>query len=145
MSVHLYAPVVRILEALKPNRVIDIGPGWGTYGLACRQYLDLDALHAIELRENRKTTVDAIYDWVYIGDARDAAYSPKFWGRWDTGLLIEVLDEMDPDDGHELLTRLLAAGLHVLVAATWVEDEFYDYRLQAEGHVGDTLIRLLAP
>lgn len=111
-----FPPIVQILIEENPAKIIDIGPGWGKYGLACREYLpDLKALHAIEVPQGRIPVQDCIYDWVYVGDARTFT-SPQFWGRWDLALLIDVIEHMSISQGHDLLDQVLGSGCNVLVS-----------------------------
>lgn len=130
-----FPAIVNLLIGMNPTKVIDIGPGWGKYGLACREYLpDLDTLHAVEVRQGRLPTQDAIYDWIYVGDARDTAYT-KFWGRWEVALVIDVIEHMTLDEGHDLLGRILGAGCSVLVSTPKVFAEQHDDDNPYEEHV----------
>lgn len=131
-----FAPIVKLLVDEQPKKVIEIGPGWGKYGLACREYLpDIEKLHAVEVRPGRKQVQDCIYDWVYNGDARDKDYTPKFWGRWDLAIMVDVIEHMTIDEGHDLLDRILSAGCDVLVATPKVFIEQHDDDNPWETHV----------
>jgi cyclopropane fatty-acyl-phospholipid synthase-like methyltransferase len=129
-----FAPIVKLLVDIKPDRVMDVGPGWGKYGLVCREYLDVAAVHAIEVRAGRNRIQDAIYDWVYTGDVRDYR-AIQFWRRWDLVLMIDVIEHMPMDDGHRLINRITSAGAAVLVATPkqWIEQ--HDDRNPHEEHV----------
>lgn len=129
-----FPPIVKLLIQANPRRVMDIGPGWGKYGLACREYLqDLQALHAIEVHAGRLPVQDCIYDGVYTGDVR-LHKSPQFWARWDLVLLIDVIEHVPHDDGHTLLRHILDAGTDVLVATPKQFFEQYDDRNPYETH-----------
>lgn len=160
-----YPPIVKLLVEQNPRKVIDVGPGWGKYGLACHEYLpDLEALHAVEVKEGRLPTQDSIYNWVYVGDARDAAYNTKFWARWDTVLLVDVIEHMTLAEGHELLRKIRAAGCNTLVAtpkvfvrqhddhnpyethqSLWDWHQFTRYRVTRDVSTIDALIYWLTP
>lgn len=160
-----FAPIVKLLVERAYQNVIDIGPGWGKYGLACREYLpDLQTLHAVEVKEGRLPTQDAIYDWVYTGDTRDSAYTRSFWARWELALLIDVIEHVTIDEGHELLAKILGAGTAVLVAtpkifieqhddnnpfethvSLWAWEDFSRYRIRVDASTPDAIIYLLAP
>lgn len=131
-----FAPIVKVLIEHAPLKVVDIGPGWGKYGLACREYLPgLESLHAVEVREGKLPTQEAIYDWVYIGDARDDAYQKRFWSRWDLALMVDIIEHMTIDEGRALLRKLTGAGCHILVATPKEFVEQHDDSNPYETHV----------
>lgn len=121
-----YAPIVHAIVAFGPRHVLDIGPGWGKYGLACREYLpQLETLDAVEVPQGRLRTQPVIYDSVFIGDVRDAP-EPFFWS-YDLVLIIDVIEHLVLADGHELLARIQRAGPSVLVATpTWFIEQHGD-------------------
>jgi hypothetical protein len=110
-----FPPIVHAVVAFAPQRVLDVGPGWGKYGLACREYLpDLEILDAVEVPQGRYPTQNTIYDSIYVGDVRSA--SEEFFLFYDLILLIDVIEHMPVRDGHEVLSRIQRAGPAVLVA-----------------------------
>jgi hypothetical protein len=110
-----FPPIVHAIIEHGPRRVLDVGPGWGKYGLACREYLpDLEMLDAIEVPQGRIRTQPAIYDNVFIGDARHAP--EPFYRPYDLVLIIDVIEHLVLADGHNLLGRIQRAGPAVLVA-----------------------------
>jgi hypothetical protein len=110
-----FPPIVHAIIAFEAQRVLDIGPGWGKYGLACREYLpQLTMLDAIEVPQGRLRTQPAIYDNVFIGDARDAP--EQFYRPYDLALLIDIIEHLTLHDGHQLLSCIQRAGPAVLVA-----------------------------
>ena len=130
-----FAPIVKLLVDVAPTRVIDVGPGWSKYGLACREYLpDLRRLHAIEVKEGRRPVQDAVYDGVYTGNVLDFR-SAQFWRRWDLVLLVDVIEHLTKRDGHRVLDCMQNAGPAVLVATPkqWIEQ--YDDNNPYEEHV----------
>lgn len=156
--------IVHLLIQADPKRVVDIGPGWGKYGLACREYLpELESLRAIEVAPGRLPTQDAIYDMVYTDDVRDLIAIPDFWPRFDLALVIDVIEHMDKIDGHLLLTALQEAGLDILVATPkvffeqhvdcnpfedhqclWTGDDFVSYGIAGDASTVDSIIYLLS-
>jgi hypothetical protein len=110
-----FPPIVHAIIAFEAQRVLDIGPGWGKYGLACREYLpQLTMLDAIEVPQGRLRTQPAIYDNVFIGDARDAP--EQFYRPYNLALLIDIIEHLTLSDGHRILSRIQRAGPAVLVA-----------------------------
>lgn len=156
-----FAPIVKAIIARSPRRVLDIGPGWGKYGLACREYLpDLQTLDAIEVPQGRQRTQAAIYDTVFIGDAR---FAPEaFYRVYDLVLLIDVIEHFPKERGHELLHRIQAAGPGTLVATPkwffeqhdddnpheehlsfWAWDDLAPYGIDADVSTIDAVIYVL--
>lgn len=131
-----YPPIVKLLIERQPRRVLDIGPGWGKYGLACREYLtDLETLRAIEVPPGRLPTQDVIYDQVYTCDARKLVTFDLFWQRFDLVLLIDVIEHMPLQDGHTLLHAIQRNGAEALVATPKLWIEQHDDHNPYETHV----------
>lgn len=129
-----FAPIVGLLIGAAPKRVIDIGPGWGKYGLACREYLpELEALDAIEVLPGRRATQDAIYDTVHTVDARQAD-DPMFVGH-DIALLIDVIEHMTIAEGTNLLRTVQRVGCNIIVSTPKVFAEQHDELNPFERHV----------
>lgn len=131
-----YPGIVKLLIEAAPRRVVDIGPGWGKYGLACREYLpSLETLRAIEVPEGRLPTQDVIYDMVYTDDVRDLVLIADFWSRFDFALVIDVIEHLTKEQGHTLLRTLQAAGVRTLVATPKVFFEQHDEHNPFEEHL----------
>jgi 2-polyprenyl-3-methyl-5-hydroxy-6-metoxy-1,4-benzoquinol methylase len=129
-----FAPIIKVLIERAPRRVLDIGPGWGKYGLACREYLrQLDVLDAAEVPQGRLPTQPAIYDMVYIGDIREAP--DHFFRGYDLVLLIDVIEHVRRLDGHLLLETIQRAGADVLVSTPKAFFEQHDEHNPYETHV----------
>lgn len=117
-----FAPIVHSLIARAPRRVLDIGPGWGKYGLACREYLPgLELLDAVEVPQGRIGTQESIYDTVFVGDA--ALAPERFFAFYDLVLIIDVIEHFALEVGHQLLGRIQRAGANALVSTpkAWIE------------------------
>lgn len=129
------APIVKAIIGLSPQRVLDVGPGWGKYGLLCREYLpDLQALWAIEVPEGRLPTQDAIYDRVYTGDIRLFRSWPR-WHEIDVVLMVDVIEHLPLNDGHSVLKAIQAAGCSVLVSTPQLFTEQHDDYNPHEEHL----------
>lgn len=129
-----FAPIVKVLIDRAPRRVLEIGPGWGKYGLACREYLhDLEVLDAIEVPQGRLPTQAAIYDMVYIGDVRDTP-GHLYWG-YDLVLMVDVIEHLYLADAHRLLDTVQHAGADVLVATPKLWMEQHDDHNPHETHL----------
>ena len=131
-----FPSIVKLLINTAPDHVVDIGPGWGKYGLACREYLPgLLGLQAVEVEEGRLPVQDLIYDRVYTSDARDLRNYDLFWQRFDLALLIDVIEHMPLDDGHSLLDAIQRNHCRPLVATPKAWFEQHDDHNPYETHV----------
>jgi hypothetical protein len=100
-------PIMKALIGLNPHNIIDIGPGWGKYGLLCSEYLpDLERLWAIEVPEGRRPTQDAIYDRVITKDVRQIHPHHIDWSTFDIALMIDVIEHMPLAEGHQVINTI---------------------------------------
>jgi hypothetical protein len=125
--------VIESLGQIPTPNIVDIGPGWGKYGLMVREYLAPARLDAVEVQQGLYLTQEAIYDDVHVGDAR--LYGQEFWNDYDLALLIDVIEHMTLDEGHLLLDRLIASGAKVVVSTPKVFEEQHDDHNPFEEHV----------
>jgi hypothetical protein len=127
-------PIVKTIIDVNPERVVDVGPGWGKYGLMCREYLPgLKNLEAVEVLEGRLHTQDVIYDRVYEADVRDM--DSIYWNSTDLVLIIDVIEHMTLEDGKKLLNNILSNGAAVIVSTPKVFEEQHDDHNPHEEHV----------
>lgn len=125
-----FPPIVHAIIAFDPRHVLDVGPGWGKYGLACREYLaELETLDAVEVPQGRYPTQDAIYGSIFVGDIRLAP--EQFFLPYDLVLLIDVIEHLPLNDGHELLSRIQRAGPAVMVATP---TRFFEQHVESNPH-----------
>jgi hypothetical protein len=102
--------------ALKPQRVLDVGVGLGTYGFLLRQYLDIAkervarsewqlAIDGIEVFEGYRNPMwGYAYNEVRVGDVRDLLPNlPKY----DLALCNDVLEHFQHDEARNLVQRLI--------------------------------------
>jgi hypothetical protein len=130
--------VLELVNDLKPRSVLEVGTGWGKYGVLCREYLGRAA--RIEGIEGYAPYVGPIhraaYDEVHIGDAREIL--PAMQTRFDLALMIDVFEHLTRDDGARVLAELdrLAGATLLSVPATWdpqdggEENAFQTHRAQ---------------
>ena len=133
-------PVLAILEEIKPKSVLDVGPGWGKYGMLLREYYGMDdadkkkpesefRLDAVEgfpkyLSEVHKWAYNHVFQQEAIGflkalslAERVADESPHPYS-YDLFLMVDVLDHFPKKEALELLQSLPGQKL-VVVAKDW--------------------------
>lgn len=125
-------PIIKLIIDTNPHHVLDVGPGWGKYGLMCREYLpELETLDAVEVPEGRLPIQDAIYDHVSVGDVRD--YTD--WAGHDLVLLIDVIEHLSLHDGHAVVRNAQRAGCPILVSTPQVFIPQYSATNPHESHL----------
>src|SRR3989344_5395590 len=123
--------IVEIMVLLKPKSILDVGVGFGKYGVLAREYLDLWAgaqksrddyrqwqtkVDGIEACQNYLTPLHSfIYNQIHIGNACNIMPSIKNLS-YDLILLIDVLEHLNYKDGRELLNQLRWIGRNVLIS-----------------------------
>ena len=123
--------IVEIMVLLKPKSILDVGVGFGKYGVLAREYLDLWAgaqkncddyrqwqtkVDGIEACQNYLTPLHSfIYNQIQIGNACNIMPSIKNLS-YDLILLIDVLEHLNYKNGRELLNQLRRIGRNVLIS-----------------------------
>jgi hypothetical protein len=111
--------------ALKPTSVLDIGVGFGKYGVLCREYLDLwdgrqkyeftKRIDGVEVFPNYITPLHKfIYNNIYSEDIIKLVDKIDF--KYELVLLIDVLEHFNKDQGKWLLEKLLSKCTGILVS-----------------------------
>lgn len=132
---HLYQldTIVGLIVETRPANLLDIGVGFGKYGVLAREFLELwqDDKHyhewqtridGIEIHSDYLTPLhEFVYDNVYVGDARTLL--PDLDCAYDLILLIDVLEHFEFDEGKELLQRCLERGRNLIVSTPADETE----------------------
>jgi hypothetical protein len=126
--------IVNLMIDLSPRSIIDIGPGWGKYGLMAREYLpNLAKLDAVEVKEGARPTQTSIYDTVIWADVR--TLNRNTWGAYNMAFLIDVIEHMEQSEGHRLLRDIVSAGTIVVVATPKLFIEQHDDDNPYETHL----------
>ncbi len=125
--------IISSAVALQPKSVLDIGVGFGKYGVLLREYLEFwregsnysrwdYRIDAIEAHEQYITPLHRfIYNNVYIGDA--SKILPTIECSYDLVLLIDVIEHFSKEDWLHLidLCRTKAKNLLISTPATNTE------------------------
>jgi hypothetical protein len=103
-----------IIIALKPFSVLDIGSGFGKYGVLCREYLELwdgrqeynflRRIDGVEAFKNYITPLHKfIYNNIYTENIIDLVKKLDY--TYDLVLLTDVLEHFTKDEGEWLLKK----------------------------------------
>jgi hypothetical protein len=109
-----------------PKSILDIGVGFGKYGVLLREYLDV--WNERYSRDQWQTRIDGIevfkeyisplhkfiYNQIYFGNALEVL--PKLEHRYDLILLIDVLEHFSHDQGLKLLEYCQQRAKSVIVS-----------------------------
>lgn len=114
-----------LLMQLSPQSVLDVGVGFGKWGVIAREYCDVwccrfdrcawkARIEGIEIYSDYANPIwEFAYDHVHVGDARVVVPTlPAF----DLAIASDVIEHMPKEDGLRLVQELLARCDHVIVA-----------------------------
>ena len=121
--------IMKLILFLNPKSILDIGTGFGKYGVLCRECLELYVskyqlkedyhswerkIDGIEIYEEYLTPLHKfVYDEIFIGDAIDIL--PKIQ-KYDLILLIDVLEHFDEDEGKLLIKEMKNRTDHIIIS-----------------------------
>lgn len=118
--------IVQLLHLTMAKSVLDVGVGFGKYGVLAREYLELHSerqeydkwitrIDGIEVFDAYLTPLhDYIYDNIFVGEAIELL--PTLETRYDLILLIDVLEHFTRADGSTLLEACHQRGRNVIVS-----------------------------
>lgn len=117
--------IMDIIIALKPSSVLDVGAGFGKYGVLCREYLDLwdgkqqyrfgSRIDAVEVFSKYITPLHQfVYNNIYTENI--LALVNKLDFGYDLVLLIDVLEHLKKEDGVMLVRKLLSKNNGLLIS-----------------------------
>jgi hypothetical protein len=117
---------MNLIVILNPNSLLDIGTGFGKYGLLCREYLELwDGRENYYQFLRRIDGVEAfgkyitplhqfVYNNIYVKDVSDLVEELDY--SYDLVLLVDVLEHFDKLQGKALLSKLLAKNKGIFIS-----------------------------
>jgi methyltransferase family protein len=117
---------MNLIVILNPDSLLDIGTGFGKYGLLCREYLELwDGRENYYQFLRRIDGVEAfgkyitplhqfVYNNIYVKDVLDLVEEHDY--SYDLVLLVDVLEHFDKLQGKVLLSKLLAKNKGIFIS-----------------------------
>ncbi len=120
-SVLISSVLFKVFEK-KPKSILDVGVGFGKYGMLCREYGDIGferysptewkvKIDGIEIFEGYENINWANYNHVYLEDVRKF----KFTEKYDVVLLCDVLEHMTKKEAWKLLKKCVKSSKRVIV------------------------------
>ncbi|MBS5800264.1 MAG: hypothetical protein KID02_10995 [Clostridiales bacterium] len=131
---------IDILRKIKPRSILDVGVGFGRWGITSREFLEIWAgkvkkedwkteIHGIEaFKENIEYYHYYFYDKILNMDAKDYLLGCK--RNYDLIIYGDVLEHFEKEDAIQLLDKSLKIAKYVLInipiGSSWEQDELYD-------------------
>ncbi|MFG0330586.1 MAG: hypothetical protein ACF8PN_11895 [Phycisphaerales bacterium] len=116
---------IDILMKIEPKRVLDIGVGFGRWGMITREFCDVWFQRVLEeewavhiegiegFEQNVSDYHRSFYNKIHIGDAREII--PSLNGPWDVTIYGDVLEHFERETAIKLLNASLAHSNYVLI------------------------------
>jgi SAM-dependent methyltransferase len=128
---HNIVPILSVIQSLQPRTVLDIGCGFGKYGVLIREYLDVweERLEPSTWKTRiigvdafapyKNPIIEYVYDEVYIGPAERLVTT---LGTFDVVLIADVIEHLERSAAVALVNSCLEIS-PVLIIST--PREFY--------------------
>lgn len=125
-------PILSVMQGLQPKRVLDVGCGFGKYGVLLREYFDIwherfakDTwqlhLEGIEAFERYRNPIhDYAYNHVHYGEAQQVFGG---LGAFDVVLIADVIEHLEKEQAKALVRQSLE---HAPVVVISTPREFYE-------------------
>ncbi|CAM3901526.1 methyltransferase domain-containing protein [Cohnella lubricantis] len=129
---------VELIRLVKPAKVLDVGVGYGRWGMLCREFLDVWG--GKFFRSQWTTQIDGIevfpanvdqyhqyfYNQIYVGNAYTVIDT---LGRYDLIILGDVLEHFEKTQALHFLDKCLYRSSHVLliipIGTNWPQGAVY--------------------
>jgi SAM-dependent methyltransferase len=113
---HQIPYVVDAMVREQPASVLDVGCGYGKYGVLAREYTAATRVDAIDVAPPRYP----VYDHFYPGDLRAlGTVLPADAPRYDLALLLDVIEHFEKAEGWAVVDQLCARARRVLITTPW--------------------------
>jgi SAM-dependent methyltransferase len=136
---HQLNEILELIIETNPQKLLDIGIGFGKYGFLSREYLELweegsvygvykRKIDGIEAFEGYLTPLHRlIYDRIFTGDAKDIL--PSLTEKYDLVLMIDVFEHFTREEGWKVLEECRRCGRNILISVPRImseQDDVYD-------------------
>jgi len=125
-NVKQLSTIINLIMVINPQKLLDIGVGFGKYGFLSREYLEYynnnndykkwsREIDGIEIFEDYLTAVHKfIYNNIYIGNAADLL--AKIEKEYDLILLIDVLEHFSYAQGLDVLNNCKRISKNIIIS-----------------------------
>lgn len=125
-NIHVSSEIIALVHQVPHAKIIEIGPGYGKYGLMLREYLNLkpqqlDCVEATRSYIDRFHWLKCLYDTVHHADCLDLPY--EFYNQYDVVLIIDVIEHLDKQKAIEFLKNV-KAQIIICTPVEFFEQEF---------------------
>ena len=152
--------IINLISRLRPERVLDIGKGFGKYGFLLHEYVGIDNQMKIDpgrtMAEQSRIRVDAVevdadlmlphlghyYNKVYFGDALELY--PEL-PKYDLVMMIDIIEHVDKKKALDLLRYFLSKNTDIIVSTPIEFFEQHLYDSTYENHVSFWTIKDFRP
>jgi len=141
---------IDILKKINPTSVLDVGVGFGRWGIICREFLDVWTgkvfredwrviVHGIEgFKDNIDEYHKYFYDEIIFGDALEKIDDTPLQ-KYDLAILGDVLEHFNKNEGIQFLKKCLQKSKFVLIAIplgkNWPQTDLYGNKFEAHRSV----------
>lgn len=118
--------VVDVIAQINPRTILEIGIGFGKWGILCREYFEINRgnyakkdwqikMEGIEIFEPyRCPNWDYAYDCVHLGNAVKIIDG---LGHYDLVICCDVIEHFEKDAGKAFLEKMLNHGRYVIITS----------------------------
>jgi len=151
---HQISTIMDAVIKLRPKTILDVGVGFGKYGVLCREYLELwdgredyhrflRRIDGIEAFERYLTPLHTyIYDQVHVGQVQEVIHTLAV--SYDLVLMIDVLEHVSDAHGRALIEHVLKHHRGMLISTPKdVGDQGHAFDNENEAHVSQWTPQLL--
>jgi hypothetical protein len=115
-------PIMNEIHRLQPERMIELGVGFGKYGTLCRE--TLDGMYGRCRKAQWKRKIYGIEGWTDYFNPCWSAYDEVNHGDfsqmeiagYDLVLMVDSFEHLEPERGQPFLEKLLANNRHVIIS-----------------------------
>lgn len=120
-NLHNAPEVCRLVRETGSQRVLDVGPGWGKYGVLLREYAQAKVVDAVEAWEPYVADhrLRGIYDDVIVADVLDL--DGETLAGYDCVLMVSVIEHLDKKAALAFLGRLPGWAV-IATPAKWMQE-----------------------
>jgi hypothetical protein len=131
---------VEVLMKIAPQRVLDVGVGFGRWGMIVREFCDVwygrvsesawsVYVEGIEaFRDNISQYHRAFYNRIYQGDAREIIFTLE--GPWDVIIFGDVLEHFERETAEKILSWCLERSDYIMIniplGGEWPQSDTYE-------------------